>query len=74
MLNEKLCEKQAKRLESNSEADIMTLRRVFMKFFTTSKLDLDIIVTDVDKRFSSLQSKFRVNLIKDSKSKHSDFQ
>ena len=69
ILDEKFCSKQAKRLEPEVGQEIKNLRRVYMKFFTTSKLGLG---TCTGKRDSSDQNNFRASLLKVSNSKHHD--
>ncbi|KAL9099680.1 MAG: hypothetical protein Q9163_004854 [Psora crenata] len=62
-LDQKLCLRQAERLQSSAETEKGTLRRVFMKFFVTSKLGLGITGTGAGKRDSRVQSNFRAALI-----------
>lgn len=72
MLDEKLCRKQAHRLQLEPGKEDKTFRRVFMKFFTTSKRGLGIMGTGAGKRESSVQGNFRAALLEVSRSRHPD--
>ena len=71
-LEEKLCEKQTKRLEIAPDAHHKPLQRSFMQMFTTSPLGLGILKAEMRKRDSSVQRNFREALIKDSNAEHPD--
>ena len=63
--DEKICLRQADRLkrEGNKADKGRSLRRSFVKLFTTSKLGLGITSTSAGKRSSSAQGEFRTNMI-----------
>ena len=72
----KMYERQAFRLNNApvKPEDDRNLRRIFIEYFTTSKLGLGITMTGAGagRRSTSEQSKFRNDLIQVSNSKHED--
>ena len=58
-----LCNKQAERLSTSSHDEASSLRRSYIRLFTTSKLGLGILGTGAGKRGSRTQSTFRKQLI-----------
>lgn len=72
ILNAKLCEKQAKRLEVDSEEHSRSVRRSFMQTFTTSSLGLGITKTGIGERGSKAQYTLRKELIKVFEAAHLD--
>ena len=61
--DERICKRQADRLANEPSQSKKTLRRAFMKLFTTSKLGLGITFTGAGKRKGKAQSEFRKSLI-----------
>ncbi len=59
----RLCQDQAEQLALDSTDASSSLRRSFIRLFTTSKLGLGILSTGAGKRKSRQQSKFRTELI-----------
>ena len=66
-LDQKIFTAQAKQLEMESDKPDKSMRRSFMKFFTTSSLGLNIKDTGAGDRPSSDQSNFRASLLEVSK-------
>lgn len=71
-LDEKICPKQAMRLETDAVGEEDCRRRVFIKVFTTSHLGLNITNNGIGKRDSGDQSKFQADLLEISESGHPD--
>lgn len=69
-LEERLCEKQAKRLETEPSQHGKSLRRCFMQMFTISPLGLGAKNTGMGKRDTRAQSSFRKELIRVSNAAH----
>lgn len=70
--NERVYGRQAARLTNENSQSKKTLRRAFMKLFTTSKLGLGITSTGAGKRKGEVQTEFRKSLIDSYGCKHPD--
>lgn len=57
--DDRICKRQADRLAKETSQSKKTLRRAFMKLFTTGKLGLGITFTGVGKRKGQMQSQFQ---------------
>lgn len=68
----RLCQEQAERLAVDSKDTSGSLRRSFIRLFTTSKLGLGILSTGAGKRGSRRQSRFRKELIETYNSRYPD--
>jgi hypothetical protein len=64
-VDEKICERQAKRLENSAAKPAGNLRRSFIELFTTSTLGLGITFTGRGKRNADLQDQFRKSMIQE---------
>lgn len=69
-VDERICKRQADRLTNEPSQNKTTLRRAFMKLFTTSKLGPGITYTGAGKRNGKVQSQFRKSLIDSYGSQH----
>ena len=70
LLDAKLCKRQAERLDTLSGDESKSIRRAFMQLFTSAKTGLGIGSSAAGRRDSSLQSKFRQDLIELSKARN----